>query len=70
MTQEPRFTIGQQYRTRGKAPRLCTVVDILRTYNARGDMVKLRYVATHDFLGQTITDHDVVETSIVMGLVE
>lgn len=62
-----KFAIGQKFTTRGKAPRLCTVVDILTTFNSAGTLVKTRYVATHEFMGQTITDHDVCETSIAMG---
>jgi hypothetical protein len=64
---QPKFNIGHQFKTRGKHPRLCTVVDILRTYNAKGDLVKTRYVATHEFMGQTVTDGDVCETTIAMG---
>ena len=64
---EPRFPIGTQYRTRGKSPRLCTVTDIWRTYNAAGELVRVRYVADYEFLGQTISDCDVVETTIAMG---
>ena len=45
--------------TRGKAPRLCTVVDVWKTYNDKGEMVRLRYVSTHEFCGQTVTDYDV-----------
>jgi hypothetical protein len=33
-------------------------------------MVKFRYLATHEFMGQTVTDSDVCETTIAMGLVE
>jgi len=65
--QDARFTIGHQFKTRGKASRLCTVTDILRTYNAAGELVRIRYVATHEMMGQTVTDHDVCETSIMMG---
>jgi hypothetical protein len=64
------FQISQQFRTRGKAPCLCTIVDVWRTYNVRGEMVRLRYVAKHQFMGQTITDHGVCETTIAMGAVE
>jgi hypothetical protein len=67
---EPRFPIGTQFKTRGKAPRLCTVTDIWRTYNAAGELMRVRYVATHEFLGQTITDCDVCDTTIAMGLIE
>jgi hypothetical protein len=69
MTIEPRFQIGQQFKTRGKHPCLCTIVDILKTYNSKGEQVRLRYVATHEFMGQAITDHDVVDSTIAMGFV-
>lgn len=64
---QPKYRIGQQFKTRGKAPRVCTVVDILKTFNNAGDLVQLRYVATYEFLGQTVTDRDVPETTIAMG---
>lgn len=69
MRQEPKFPIGTQYETRGKVKRLCTVIDILRTYNIAGELVSIRYVASHDFMGQTVLNRDVVETTIAMGLV-
>lgn len=63
-----RFKIGQQFTTRGKHPRLFTVTDILKTYNSKGELVRIRYEATHEFLGQTITDCDVCDTTIARGL--
>lgn len=63
-----RFPIGTQYRTSGKHPDTCTVVDQLTTRNAAGEVVRERYVSTHEFLGQVITDHDVVDTTIARGL--
>lgn len=65
---KPKFSIGQQFKTRGKFPRLCTIVDIWTTYNFVGSPVKLRYVATHVFNGGLVTDHDVGETTVAMGL--
>ena len=62
------YAIGTLFKTRGKAPRLCEVVDIYKTYNSAGELVKTRYVATHDFMGQIVTDYDVVATTIAMGL--
>lgn len=62
------YAIGTQFMTRGKAPKLCTVVDILRTYNNSHELVKIRYVATHPFMGQAVTDYDVPATTIAMGL--
>ena len=67
MKTEPRFPIGHKYSTRGRHPRVCTVTDILRTYNAAGELVKIRYVSTHEFCGQSISDSDVRETTIAMG---
>lgn len=65
-----RFQIGQQFKTRGKAPRLCTIIDVLRTFNSAGDLVSLRYVATHEFMGQTVTDGDVCDATVAMGIVQ
>ena len=62
-----RFPVGIQFKTRGKHPKLCTVADILKTYNQAGELVKVRYVATHEFCGQIVTDWDVVDTTIAMG---
>lgn len=63
-----KFPIGQSFKTRGKGQRYCRVVDILKTYNCAGTLVKVRYVAEHEFMGQTIRDEDVCETTISMGL--
>ena len=67
---QPRFKIGQQYTARGKARHLCTVIDIHRTFNAVGELVRLRYVATHSFMGQAVTDSDVCETTIARALAD
>lgn len=64
---EQRFSVGTQFLTRGTAPRLCTVSDVLRTFNGAGELVRLRYVATHVFMGQTMTDSDVCDATIAMG---
>jgi len=63
-----KYPIGTKYLTRGKHPRLCTVTDIWKTYDSKGDLVHKRYVATHDMLGQTVTDRDVVEVTIARGV--
>lgn len=62
------FSIGTQFKSRGKHPRICTITDILRTYNSAGELVKTRYVAEHELLGRTVTDHDVCETTVAMGI--
>ncbi len=65
---DARFTIGTTFKTGGKYPHLCTVVDIHRTYNDAGELVKIRYVATHEFMGQVVRDQDVVDTTIAKGI--
>jgi hypothetical protein len=62
----PKFAIGTKYTPRGKDYQ-ATVVDILKTYNSAGELVRIRYVSTHTFLGQTVTDQDVIETTIARG---
>lgn len=69
MTMTARYPLGTMFRTRHKHPRLCTVTDILKTYNNAGELVKIRYVATYGFMNQIVTDSDVVETTITMGIV-
>lgn len=70
VVQEPRFKIGTKFVPNRKHKITCTVVDILKTYNSQDTLVKVRYVATHDFMGQTVTDHDVLDTTIARGLVK
>lgn len=65
---EIEFKIGTVYKTRGKSPRICTVVDILKTYNHLGELVSIRYVSTHECLGQLVFNYDVVATTIKMGI--
>lgn len=64
----PRFRPGTTFMTRGRQQRLCTVTDVLTTTNLAGDVVAVRYVATHEFCGQTLVESDVLETTIAMGL--
>jgi hypothetical protein len=61
------FPIGTQFTTRHKHPKTCVVVDRLTTRNESGDIVSLKYVCTHQFMGQTLTSYDVPETTIAMG---
>ena len=62
-----RFAIGTVYTPRGKAKRPCTVVDVLRTYNSKGYLVRLRYVSVHEFMGQFVYEYDVCDATIAMG---
>lgn len=68
---EPRFKIGTEFIPIGlKYPKKCTVIDIWKTYNHKGELVKVVYVAEHEFLGQKIKDYDVVDTTIARGLIK
>jgi len=64
------ITIGTQFFSHGKHPKLCTVTDILTTYNSQGNLVMTRYVAEHEFCGQTIVNRDVCAVTIQRGYVE
>lgn len=70
MNMNNEYPIGTKYMTRGKAPRECTVIDVLKTYNSKNELVHTRYVSTHIFAGQTVTNKDVVATTIAMGLIQ
>lgn len=63
---EARFKIGQQFTNR--KDQLCTITDIFKTYNHAGDLVKIRYAVSHNFLNQTITDYDVVDPTIAKAI--
>lgn len=63
----PRFQVGTHFVNQKK--RLCVVTDIWITTNLAGEVVKVRYVATHQFMGQTVADFDVLETTIAKGVV-
>ncbi len=63
-----RFPLGTQYWTRGRHPCLCTVVDQLTVLNLAGHVVSTHYAAQHEFLGQKIRDHNVMDATIARGL--
>lgn len=59
------WPVGTRYvRTRRTEVDVWTVKDIHKTYNAAGELVKTRYVASHLFLGQELFDYDVVAVTI------
>lgn len=63
------YPIGTQFIKPGRKRKdIETVVDILTTTNSKGEVVAIRYIATHDFMGQVIADRDVVGTTIARGL--
>lgn len=73
---KPRFKIGTTFNMRrgaGRVPNridVCTVVEIHITRNSQGELVKIRYVATHPFCGQIVSESDVIETTIARNLIQ
>jgi hypothetical protein len=62
------IVIGTKFIRRGtKRKDVETVVDILTTTNSLGEIVAVRYVSTHDFMGQKVTDSDIVSATILRG---
>ena len=65
----PRFPLGTEFVTNyATGNQHCTVIDIYKTYNSTGKLIKIRYAASHKSMGQTVTDHDVCDTTIAKGL--
>ena len=62
------YPVGTKYTPKRKHSQECTIVDIHKTYNLAGELVKLRYVATHEFCGQTVMDTDVISTTIARAI--
>ena len=60
--------IGTKFMNRDKNQKECTVIDIYKTYNNAGDLVKTNYVATHDFCGQIVTVYDIPAATICRGI--
>lgn len=46
--------IGMKFLSGGKNKRLCTVIDILKTYNSKNELVKTTYLEQHEFCGQKV----------------
>jgi len=68
---ENEITIGTKFIKEGrKIKQVETVVDIYKTYNSKGELVKTRYVSEHEFMGQKLRDYDVVAVTIKRGLIE
>jgi len=45
------------------------VTDVYKTYNFKGELVHVRYVAEHEFMGQKLVERDIVAVTIARGLV-
>jgi len=61
-----RFKIGTIFK---HGRNICTVVDFHVTTNLSGEIVRERYVAAHDFLGQEVLELDIVDTTIARNII-
>lgn len=58
------FPVGTVYEHYYLKGRICTISDYLETRNTKGELVGFSIVATHETLGQSITDYDVSPTEV------
>jgi hypothetical protein len=63
-----RFPIGTKYKPRGKHANVCTITDHLTVTNSKGEIVKVYYQSEHLFCEQIVTNYEVVDTTIAIGL--
>lgn len=62
------YPVGTKFKPIGKRGDICTVTDMLTTRNLAGEIVQVRYVATHLFMGQTVINRDVCAATIARGI--
>lgn len=65
-----KYPIGTTYKPGRKHTYLVTIIDRLTTRNEKGEIVSIRYVGTHEFCGQLVTDRDILEIEIARGLAQ
>ena len=63
-----KYAIGTKYLPHAKHPRICTVTDFLTVTNSKGEIVRTYYQSTHEFMGQTVTNHEVCAATIARGI--
>ena len=65
------YQIGTKFIPVGrKNNQVRTVVDILKTYNAKNELVSIRYVSAHEVMGQIVYDRDVSAVTIARGILK
>lgn len=63
------YPLGTKFHIGGVEKKVHTVVDIEVTFNINGELKDVKYIATHNFLGQQIKSRH-SETGIARGLIE
>lgn len=60
--------IGTWFLPVGKNKRPQKVVDIITSFNSKGDLIAVRYVSEHDFCGQTVVARDLPRATVSRGI--
>ena len=63
------ISIGTKFKTAGKHPRLCEVVEIHTTRDSCGGLVKVEYVARHEIAGTPVIEHGIPAATIIRGMI-
>ena len=67
----PQHKIGVKFiRKHSKRKDIETIIDILTTRNIKNEVIKIEYIASHDFLGQTITAKTMQSTIALSTIVK
>ena len=62
------YSIGTKFIRRGTKRRdVETIVDIHTTYNSKNEVVSVKYVTEHVFMGQKVINQDVPAATIARG---
>lgn len=62
------FEIGTEFLSSGKHPHHCTVDEVFKTYNSKGELCRVTYLVSHQFVGQRVSEHDVCAVTIARGV--
>jgi len=58
------YAIGTQFKTRGKYPRALCSDRRVQDLQFQRELVHVRYVAEHEFMGQKLVERDIVAVTI------
>ena len=64
---DAKFPIGTEFLSNGTHPKVYNVTDILKTYNSAGELVKIEYIAEHEFFNQKLETRS-TETGVAIGI--
>lgn len=61
------WPIGTKFHPVGCKQGVHEVIDILRVFNSKNELVRIEYVVAHRFCGQTVVSSNFVATTIARG---